>query len=327
LATRAEQIERLVDGLTSAGFTVITEYEPGDRPVALAVTNGRETRELRVFCWNVTSGGRGRSPDEFRVQTTRPGNVPLHIAGTQTLVLGYHEDLDVFAAWDVEKHPNPSESASLQIPLETLERAAETGLAARERPLGTTGVVEVVVAFQPKLLSDYLDILPSLDVSDPLEGSATAAAASGEQHPVEELPGDAERRRAISNVSRAVRNAQFRVRVLRVYDNRCAFCDLGAGMCQAAHIRPVHHGGVDQVSNGVAACPTHHLAFDRGLTLLEDDLSIRLNGARLEEVGATHDDHRALEEGLRERLRDPSPSSLRPSRDNLAAHRGLWARS
>src|SRR5689334_19047082 len=103
----------------------------------LVVSDGGAPRELRVFCWNVTSGGQGRSPDEFRVQTTRPGDVPFHIPGTQTLVLGYHEELDVFAAWDAEKHPNPSESASLQIPLETLQRAAETGFAARDRPLGT----------------------------------------------------------------------------------------------------------------------------------------------------------------------------------------------
>jgi putative restriction endonuclease len=324
VATRAEQIERLVDGLTSAGFTVISDYDPDDRPVTLVVTDGRVSREFRVFCWNVTSGGRGRSPDEFRVQTTRPGNVPFHIPGSQTLVLGYHEDLDVFAAWDSEKHPNPSESASLQIPLETLERAAETGFAARDRPLGTTGVVEVVVAFKPELLSDYLDVLPSLDVSDPEEGSATAAAASGEERPVEELPGNAERRRTISSVSRAVRNAQFRDRVLRAYEYRCAFCDLGASLSQAAHVRPVHLGGVDQVTNGVAACPTHHLALDRGLILIEDDLSIRLNDARLTEVGATQEDRDALEKALRPMLRTPSPAALRPSQDNLAAHRALW---
>jgi putative restriction endonuclease len=324
VATRTEQIERLVDGLTSAGYTVINEYNATDRPVTLVVTNGRQLREFRVFCWNVTSGGRGRSPDEFRVQTTRPGNVPLHIPGTQTLVLGYHEDLDVFAAWDAEKHPNPSESASLQIPLETLERAAETGFAARDRPLGTNGVVEVVVAFKPELLSDYLDILPRLDVSDPEEGSATAAAASGEDRPVEELPGDAERRRTISSVSRAVRSAQFRDRVLRAYGYRCAFCDLGASLCQAAHVRPVYLGGVDQVMNGVAACPTHHLAFDRGLILVEDDLSIRRNDARLREVGATQEDRDALDEALRPMLRAPSPPALRPSQDNLAAHRALW---
>jgi putative restriction endonuclease len=324
LTTPAEQIERLVDGLTSAGFTVVNDYNPNDRPVTLAVTDGRESREFRVFCWNVTTGGHGRRPDERRVQTTRPGNVPLHLAGTLTLVLGYHEDLGVFAAWDAEKHPNPSESASLQIPLETLERAAEGGFAARERPLGPPGVVEVVVAFQPELLRDYLQILPSLDVSDPVEGSATAAAVSGEERPIEELPGSAERRRAISNVSRAVRNAQFRVRVLRAYGNRCAFCDLAASLCQAAHIRPVHLGGVDQVHNGVAACPTHHLAFDRGLLIVGDDLSIQLNNSRLAEVGADDDDREALQAGLRQTLRRPAEPSLQPSRENLAAHRALW---
>jgi putative restriction endonuclease len=325
MATRAEQIERLVDGLTSAGYGVIEGYNPNDRPVTLVATDGPTRREFRVFCWNVTSGGRGRSPDEFRVQTTRPGNVPFYVAGTQTLVLGYHDELDVFAAWDAEKHPNPSESASLQIPLETLERAAESGFAARERPLGSTAVVEVVVAFRPELLADYLDVLPDLDASEPDEGAATAAAASGEEQPLEELPGDDERRRAISSVSRAIRDAQFRVRVLAAYGSRCVFCGLGASLCQAAHIRPVHLGGRDQVQNGVAACPTHHLAFDRGLLIIQDDLSVHLNEARLDELGAEALDQEALLAGVGGTLRSATQASLRPSRENLEAHRALWS--
>jgi putative restriction endonuclease len=324
LATQAEQIERLVDGLTSAGFTVINDYNPADRPVKLAVASDRETHEFRAFCWNVTTGGQGRSPEERRVQTTRPGNVPFYVPGIQTLVLGYQDDLDVFAAWDAEKHPNPSASASLQVPLETLERAAETGFAARERELGVTGLVEIVVAFQPELLGDYLAILPTLDVSEPEEASATAAAASGEEQPIEELPGDEPRRRTISSISRAVRNAQFRIRVLRAYGHRCGFCNLGASLCQAAHVKPVHLGGADQIANGVAACPTHHLAFDRGLILIGDDLSIRLNDARLEEIGATQEDRNAFEETVRATLRVPVTPSLCPSHENLAAHRALW---
>ena len=327
MATRAEQIARLIDGLAAAGFTVTNDHNPNDRPVTLTITDGRQIRDLRVFCWNVTSGGQGRSPDEFRVQTTRPGDVPFYVPDTRTLVLGYHEELDVFAAWDAEKHPNPSSSASLQIPIETLRRAAETGFAARERPLGTSDVVEVVASFQPDLVGDYLDVLPSLHVSDPAEGLATAAAASGEEQAVEELPGDAERRRTISQVSRAVRNAQFRLRVLGAYDYRCAFCDLGASLCQAAHIRPVHLGGADQVKNGVAACPTHHLAFDRGLLVVDDDYSIRLNDERLEDVGADDEDREALEAGLREELRVPAGASLRPTAENLAAHRAQWEAS
>lgn len=325
MASKAEQIERLVDGLVDGGLIVRNDFDPQDRPVTLIVADARRTRDLRIFCWNITSGGHGRSPDEFRVQTTRPRNVPFRVpGGPQTLVLGYDESRDVFAAWDAEKHPDPSGSASLQVARETLERAAEIGFAARERPLGSHGVVEIVVAFRPELVTDYLEILPGLDVTDPVEGAATADAASGGERPLEEIPGDEERKRTIVEVSRAVRNAQFRSAVRRAYDKRCAFCGLNAQLPESAHISAVYRGGLDQIKNGVLACPTHHLALDRGLILIRDDYSITVNERRLREVGASEEDREILRAGLLEALRLPHEVSFRPSAENLAAHREQW---
>jgi putative restriction endonuclease len=320
MASQAEQIERLVEGFASSGLAVVNEYDASARPVTLTLSDGRE---FRVFCWNVTTGGRGRSPTEYRIQTTRPGDSPFVVAGAETLVLGYDEDRDIFVAWNAARHPNPSSSASLQVPLETLERAAETGFAARERPLaGDT--VEIVTAFRPELVLDYLEVLPGLDVTHPVEATATAEAASGEVHPVEELPGDVERKRTISTVSRAVRNAQFRSSVLRAYDHRCALCGLGAGLVQAAHIHSVAGGGVDQVRNGIAACPTHHACLDLGLIVIGTDYSIVLNKARLVELGASEDDIDVLEESLFEQLRLPAQEDLGPAPENIEAHRSLW---
>jgi len=326
MATSAEQIERLLEGLVSGGYAIVNEFDSGARPVTIAVANADGVREFRVFCWNITPGGQGRSPDERRVQTTRPNDAPFLIPDDlQTLVLGYDEDHDLFAAWDVEKHPNPSSSASLQIPLgrATLEEGAATGFAARERQL-EEGVVEVVVVFRPELVADYLDLLPAFSVSDPGEGIATAAAGRGEERPLEELPGDIHRRRAISEVSRAVRDARFRSGVLRAYGFQCAFCGLGAGLTHAAHIRSVQAGGADQIRNGLAACPTHHAAFDLGILIVEDDFSIRLNDQRLDAVRATEDDRDGLQGALLPRLRLPEQEELRPAVDNLQAHRRRW---
>lgn len=80
---------------------------------------------------------------------------------------------------------------------------------------------------------------------------------------------------------RAVRDASFRFRVVEnVYQGRCAMTGLrltngyGRAEVDAAHIRPVAHGGPDSVRNGLALSKTVHWAFDRGLVSLSDDLRI-----------------------------------------------------
>jgi putative restriction endonuclease len=326
MATRAEQIERLVDGLIDSGYAVVNEYRASDRPASLEIVGKDDTATLRVFSWNVTSGGRGRAADEYRVQTTRPGGVPLFQPGAHiNLVLGFDEDRDLFAAWDAEKHPNPGGSSSLQVPLDLLEAAASSGFESRARPL-SGDETEVVVAFRPELIGEYLEIRGGLDASSPQEGAASAAAASGnEEEAVEELPAGSPRRRAVSAISRLVRNAQFRHRVLRAYGESCALCDLGATLTEAAHIRSVHAGGEDLVRNGLALCPTHHAAFDIGLVVLDEDLRISVNERRAMELNLKDADWDRLRHGLRDRLRDPEPADLRPALENIRAHLERWA--
>jgi putative restriction endonuclease len=318
-----EQIARLTEGLVASGFSVASSTDPARRPVTLALANAEGTTTLRVFCWNVTSGGRGRPETEFRVQTTRPRETPLYVPGETTLVLGYDADRDLFVAWEAEKHPNPGGSSSLQVSLDTLERAAETGMAAKERTVG--GEVEVVTAFQPELVGVYLTVRADLNVGDATIAKATALAASGEEaEPPEELTGDPERRRVISRMSRLVRDEQFRLRVLRAYGSRCAFCDLDASLAEAAHVKSVASGGHDRITNGIASCPTHHKAFDRGLILVQDDLGVSLNSSRLDELSVSSTERERLGAELRERLRLPDDERLRPSHENLRAHRALW---
>ena len=80
--------------------------------------------------------------------------------------------------------------------------------------------------------------------------------------------------------NRAVRDRNFRKTVLRAYGERCAITGLrlinggGRAEVEAAHIRPVEHGGPDIVSNGVALSGTAHWMFDRGLVGLDNDLTV-----------------------------------------------------
>ena len=81
-------------------------------------------------------------------------------------------------------------------------------------------------------------------------------------------------------VARPFRDAAFRSSVRTAYDKRCAITGLklinggGRPEVQAAHIRPIAHGGSDSVRNGLALSGTVHWMFDRGLLSIGDDFGI-----------------------------------------------------
>ena len=95
-----------------------------------------------------------------------------------------------------------------------------------------------------------------------------------------QVPFEIERPIVQSLVNRPVRDRAFRRAVLHAYDGRCAVTGWklvnGGGRleAEAAHIRPVEHGGPDSVRNGLALSGTAHWMFDRGLIGLADDLKI-----------------------------------------------------
>jgi hypothetical protein len=65
-----------------------------------------ERERVKCYIWNITPGGKNRPADEYRVQPTgvakfEPG------PGTKTLILGWWEDVGVFAGWDVREHLKP----------------------------------------------------------------------------------------------------------------------------------------------------------------------------------------------------------------------------
>ena len=327
MANRAEQIQRLVNALATAGLPVVNDFNGSDRPVILRVASPSGLVSLRVFCWNVTPGGAHRAEDEYRVQTTRPGDVPLYLGGESLdLILGYDEHRDIFVAWDASHHPNPGGSSSLQVQLDQLDEAAERGFAARTRELGHDDEVEVVVALRPEAIGEYLEAHHAFGVTGRTQAEAVADAANVDTPPAEaDLPGDIERRREIVLVSRLVRDARFRTQVIDAYQGRCVFCGLGACLSEAAHVRAVAFGGDDQVQNGVAACPTHHAAFDLGLLVIEQDRRIRVNPRRVEALAISDEDVEMLQASLFEALPEPGLTSQRPHGANLRAHREQWS--
>lgn len=86
------------------------------------------------------------------------------------------------------------------------------------------------------------------------------------------------------------REQDFRERVVRAYDRTCAVSRFGStapahaeligSLVDAAHIRPIAHGGGDAITNGIALTPTLHRLFDAGYFTLQyrgDALLVRVS--------------------------------------------------
>ena len=99
----------------------------------------------------------------------------------------------------------------------------------------------------------------------------------------EQMPFEIERPVVQTLVNRPFRDRAFRRAVMHAYDRRCALTGWklinGGGRmdAEAAHIRPVEHGGPDSIRNGLALSGTAHWMFDRGLIGLSDSLDILIS--------------------------------------------------
>ncbi|UIP05576.1 HNH endonuclease [Erythrobacter sp. SDW2] len=98
-----------------------------------------------------------------------------------------------------------------------------------------------------------------------------------------QMPFEIERPIVQTLLNRPFRDRAFRRAVLYAYDGRCAVTGWklvnGGGRleAEAAHIRPVEHGGPDSLRNGLALSGTAHWMFDRGLIGLTDSLDIMVS--------------------------------------------------
>ncbi len=86
----------------------------------------------------------------------------------------------------------------------------------------------------------------------------------------------------IEEVTRLVRSPDFRDRVLRAYEYRCAICGFNVRLgntlvaVEAAHIKWHCYGGPDQEENGIALCSLHHKLFDKGAFTINESLILQV---------------------------------------------------
>jgi putative restriction endonuclease len=122
----------------------------------------------------------------------------------------------------------------------------------------------------------------------------------------------------------------FAQNVLANCGGTCVFCGLQPGrfgakrMLLAGHIKPWRDSTSAErldTRNGIAACPSHDVAFDTGLLTIEDDLRIRLAQAL---AGAVREDELARyfygQPPMLDAMRLPASGQL-PLAKYLAWHR------
>ncbi|XQA77853.1 hypothetical protein ACM9W9_19025 [Xanthomonas sacchari] len=147
----ATELFKLFEGaIASSGM--VAKVLSHEKPYRFGVqfSDGR-TAILRVYLWNCThGGGAARADDEYRIQVT--GVVPYSATGEIALLLGWHENHQVFVAWDMLYHEGQnSNSPSTQVREDILMAAATSGVAS-----GIRGNGEYVVAFRSDCLERYL---------------------------------------------------------------------------------------------------------------------------------------------------------------------------
>jgi putative restriction endonuclease len=120
------------------------------------------------------------------------------------------------------------------------------------------------------------------------------------------------------------RDTDFRPNVLRAYEGRCAICGYDGQLqgltfgLDASHIKWHAYDGPDEVTNGLALCSLHHIAFDRGAISLDSDQRILISQDLAGDSSLVRE---ALVAYNGQAIRPPQSKTYLPSSEYLYWHR------
>ena len=253
---------RIERALLDNGWSYLSLSPPAEHPARYLIFRGGQRFTTCVYVWNPTRGGRNRPLDEWRIQATGVDRFEPEPGG-KTLILGWEDKRGVFVGFDLHKHQGQiGYSPSIQLREHALDEAARHVFAIHNK-----GNEELAVTFRPDFLPTYIANAESLHDCGEFEGEIDVLRQLGDQ--AEDLD-DADvigeiaepRRYAVIAARRALREIDFRSRVLGAYGHSCAMCGIQLGLLDAAHILPAAHpDSTDDTNNGVALCTLHHRAL------------------------------------------------------------------
>lgn len=282
-------LDIIVQSVNDCGWNVLYVGDISQHPFLIKIYNHAESYLLRIYVWNLTHGGGAARPkDEYRIQITGADRFEQH-AGEKTLILGWWSEVGVFAGFDFTKHRTKlGFSPSMQIREEFLRKALINGFSPCDKGNG-----EIAIAFRPDFFTNYVQNLEQLhgfgeskkdfkvleEVSvQPLEINKQLINQVSKQRQI-----------AVIQLSKKLRDASFKARVLTAYSNKCAFSGMQLKLVDAAHIVPVNYdNSTDETSNGIALSALYHRAYDRGLVTFNEQYQIIVNTSemtKLKEIG------------------------------------------
>ena len=313
-----ELLARVIEAASLSGAR--TFLRNAAHPFSVSLWTDEQTVNLKVHIWNLTSGGPAavRPRDEFRIQLTGVGNALTVDPGLRNLLLGWSEDVGVFAAFDASRHSTFGASPSIQVSMTTLLQASEHGIS-----FHTRNNQEVAICFSPDQLANYVFNLYDLHrVGEVPQWAEVLAQITEEDIPevegYEQIP--EERREIIEQIHRWVRERGFRSRVLAAYRDRCAVCHMQLRLVEAAHIVPVKiPGSSDLTSNGISLCPSHHTAYDKGLVGIAPNYSVLVNQDKLDSLrqSGLHTGEEMILNHVGNTILVPNQIADRPTSENL----------
>lgn len=330
ITKKADLLAKFEEAMRLGGWSVLY-LTHGGHPARYQVFRGAVSLTVKLYMWNISHGGKGRDPNEYRIQVT--GFDHLDAGGAdRTLVLGWWDDVGVFGGWDIRQHTAAlGASPSMQISKPTLAQAMLTGFAPYVNQKG-----ETAIAIRPDFMGTYVTFL------EPLHDSGTIPAEAALLEKLSDDPDEvadddiddtvAEPRKfAIVTTKKALRDLDFNKRVLGAYEHQCAMCGVQLRLIDGAHILPVAHAdSTDATSNGVALCALHHRAYDKGMvTFTPGDFAIHLNEPMLAKLKAEDRGGglKAFRADLRPILTVPADKKDRPAKKLVALANELrgWA--
>nr|WP_294544049.1 HNH endonuclease [uncultured Rhodopila sp.] len=283
--SKQKLVTTVEDAIRDSGWSFLRFSKPKDHPADYQVYRDAESYPVRVYIWNLSHGGGEKRPlHEFRIQITGiqySGGIQQfqpRIDG-KTLILGWWPDAGVFAGFDYAYHIRPlGVSPSIQVGEAALRAAHLSGFAPHNRHNG-----ELAIAFRPDFLGTYIQNLEPLHACgrvpseiEILDQIATDPASVGETQIQGEVA--TSRQCAVVTTTRALRDLNFRARVLTAYGHQCAMCGVQLKLLDAAHVLPVAHPhSTDETCNGVALCALHHRAYDKAFVTFDEKFQIRHN--------------------------------------------------
>ncbi|MFN3670392.1 MAG: HNH endonuclease [Bosea sp. (in: a-proteobacteria)] len=313
---KAGLLGRFEEAARAGGWNVLF-LSKNEHPARYRLVRGTDTMLVRVFIWQISHGGRANLPSEYRIQNTGVPELQSE-PGYRNIILGWWPAIDVFAGWDIRQHLGPvANSPSMQINEEPLRKALISGFAPYKNQMG-----ETAIAIRPDFMATYIEFLEALHDSGRIPKEAAVLdklSTDPDAVPDEEIedtvPGM--RKVAIVTTKKKLRALDFGRRVLGAYNHQCAMCGTQLRLIDGAHILPVEHDeSTDQTSNGIALCPLHHRAYDRGLVAFDHLFNVTTNETMVKKLKADSRDGglATFRKNLRPVLVIPPDKKDRPAR-------------